>query len=187
MTLDIDKEKQVVTTKGGKVLCRKHQQDTPLLSPCTHEEADTRLMLHVADSVRNGLKKIMVRSVDTDVVVIAISIIHKVDLCEPWIAFGTGKSFRYISVHGIARQLGHAKSQGLLFFHAFTGCDQVSSFANRGKKTAWETWSVMDSGTETFEVLSAFTDQDTLIRLRPQIEWFVILLFDRRSECFEVD
>ena len=70
-------------------------------------------MLHVADSVRNGLKKIMVRSVDTDVVVIAISIIHKVDVSELWLAFGTGKSFRYISAHGIAQTIGRAKSQGL--------------------------------------------------------------------------
>ena len=73
------------------------------------------------------------------------------------------------------------------FFHAFIGCHQVSSFGNRGKKTAWETWSVMDNVTETFEALSAFTDQDTLTRLRPQLEWFVILLYDRSSECFEVD
>ena len=45
----------------------------------------------------------------------------------------------------------------------------------------------MDSVTETFEALSAFPDQDALIRLRPQIERFVILLYDRSSECFEVD
>ena len=40
------------------------------LSPCTHEEADTRLLLHAADCAQHGHKKIMLRTVDTDVVVL---------------------------------------------------------------------------------------------------------------------
>ena len=41
----------------------------------------------------------MIRTVDTDVVVIAISVIHKLDISSLWIAFGVGKNFRYIPVH----------------------------------------------------------------------------------------
>ena len=47
----------------------------------------------------------MIRTVDTDVVVIAISVKHKLDI-SIWIAFGVVKSFRYIPVHEIAVQLG---------------------------------------------------------------------------------
>lgn len=32
------------------------------------------------------------------------------------------------------------KSKSLLVFHAITGCDTVSAFAGRGKKTAWDTF-----------------------------------------------
>ena len=33
-------------------------------------------------------------------------------------------------------------------FHAFTGCDTVSSFDGRGKKTAWDTWMTFDDAEE---------------------------------------
>ena len=39
--------KQVIATYGQQVLCTP-SYDTSRLSPCTHEEADTRMMLHVA-------------------------------------------------------------------------------------------------------------------------------------------
>ena len=37
-----------------------------------HEEADTRIVLHVHDSLERGSRKIMIRTVDTDVIVILI-------------------------------------------------------------------------------------------------------------------
>ena len=30
----------------------------------------------------------------------------------------------------------------LPMFHAFTGCNTVSAYCGRGKKTAWNTWKV---------------------------------------------
>ena len=41
------------------------------LTKCTHEEADTRLFVHVADQVAHGFYRILIRSPDSDVVVIA--------------------------------------------------------------------------------------------------------------------
>ena len=43
----------------------------------------------------------MIRTVEIDVVAIAISVIHKLDISSLWIAFGVGKNFRYIPVHKI--------------------------------------------------------------------------------------
>ena len=41
------------------------------LEPCKHEEADTRIFLHIYDAaINSGLKKAMIGTVDTDVVVI---------------------------------------------------------------------------------------------------------------------
>ncbi|KAG1676399.1 Thymidine phosphorylase [Nymphon striatum] len=37
---------------------------------CDHEEADTRILVHILDALKNGTKSIFVRTVDTDVIVI---------------------------------------------------------------------------------------------------------------------
>ena len=84
----------------------------------------------------------MIRTVDTDVLVLAISIVARLENTEIWITFGTGKHLRYIPAHEIAKELGSEKSKALPMFHAFTGCDTVSSFAGKGKKTAFDTWKI---------------------------------------------
>ena len=45
----------------------------------------------------------------------------------------------------ICTALGHQKSLTLTMFHTFTGCDTVSSFSSKGKRSAWETWDVFPS------------------------------------------
>ena len=59
-----------------EVVCNFPSKDTSQISPCNHEEADTRIILHVKDAVQTGMRQIMIRTVDTDVVVIAMSIGH---------------------------------------------------------------------------------------------------------------
>ena len=129
----------------------------------------------------------MIRTVDTDVVVIAISVIHILDISSLWIAFGVGKNLRYIPVHKIAVQLGPYKSRALLFFHEFTGYDKVSSFCNHGKKIARETWSTYNEATNEFNLLSDEPREDCVKESVENIERFVFLLDDRSSECLPVD
>lgn len=59
---------------------------------------------------------------------------HRLPAVELWIAFGTGKSFRYLCINDMFSVLGPVRAESLLFFHAFTGCDTVSCFAGHGKK-----------------------------------------------------
>ena len=113
-------------------------QRTYDLSPCNHEEADTRLLLYTADVGKCGFKKVMLRTLDTDVV-LAITTFHDHGLSELWVAFGVRKHFQSVPVHLIPSSMGRQKSRALLAFHSFAGCEQTSSFANIGKKTAWET------------------------------------------------
>ena len=42
------------------------------------------------------------------------------------------------------RSIDEEKSQGLLAFHAFAGCDQTLPFAQFDKRTAWEALGAMD-------------------------------------------
>ena len=89
--------------------------------------------------------------VDADVVVLAVFVVQGLppedELC---LAFGTGKFFWYLAAHEITAELGPKKSRALPMFHAVTGCDTVSSFAGRGKKTAWTIWAVLPELTYAF-------------------------------------
>ena len=64
--------KHVFSTSDNFVLSRS-RGDLSAISPCTHEEADTRLLLHALDAGKEGFKTVMLRTVDTDVVVLAIT------------------------------------------------------------------------------------------------------------------
>ena len=56
------------------------------------------------------------------------------DVMELWTEFGSGQNQVYLLVDIICDVLGIEKYKGLLFFHAFTGCDQTSFLANCLKK-----------------------------------------------------
>ena len=77
-------------------------------------------------------KKITIKTVNTDVLILSISILHKLKdhLEELWIDFGIGKNRRFFPVHEIYQHRGGEKALALPFFHASTDCDQVS-FASK--------------------------------------------------------
>ena len=78
-------------------------------------------------------KKIIIRIADTDVVVLAFSVVKEIKVEELWVVFRTGKHFRYTAAHAIASSLGADKSRALPAFHAVTDCDTVSFFGWKGK------------------------------------------------------
>ncbi len=156
------------------------------IAPCSHEEADTRLFIHVADAVRKGHTKLLIRTVDTDVIALAVSVVHRLDLQELWIEFGTGKNHRYISINDISNAIGALKSSSIPFVHALTGCDTVSSFLGHGKKGAWDTWNSFPAVTPIFAELSSTPGRpnDESITI---LERFVILLYDKTSICTDIN
>ena len=64
-----------------------------------------------------------IRTVDTNVVVLAVTSAQRLDISELWVAFGAWKSFRFLATHEIARALGPDLCVALPMFNAFTGCD----------------------------------------------------------------
>lgn len=73
-------------------LPRRHQ-----LAPCSHEEADTRMFIHVKDCTRTGHSKIVVRTGDTDVVVLAVSHYHSFPTrTKLYVEFGMGNAYRSV-------------------------------------------------------------------------------------------
>ena len=53
------------------------RDETSSLAPSSHEEADTRMFLHAADAIQSSFTKIIVRSVDTDVLVLVEALVQK--------------------------------------------------------------------------------------------------------------
>ena len=174
-----------VTTKGERVISTS-TLDISALQPCTQEEADHRIMLHCAHAYQHGMKKIMVHATDTDVLVLTIATASVLEGCEIWLAFGHNKNFRYIAAHTIAAELGDDWCKGLLFMHAFSGCDTVSSFCGIGKKTVWDVWRSLPSLKILFGCLShtpeAITDD-----YMEEIERYVVLLYSRTSQLLTVN
>ena len=133
-----------------------HARDITVLTPCTHEEADTRMLLHVEHAVKQGYMKASILTIDTDIVVLEVAAAECLKIVEQWVPFR--KSFRFLAAPEIAPALGPDKCQWLPSFHAFTGCDTVSSFRGRIKKTAWDMWKACNEVTTTFCALGATPD-----------------------------
>ena len=119
------------------MLSAPRRGDKVQFEPRSHEEADTRLVFHLLDAAHASHEKIMIRTCDTDVVVIILSKLASIPMArEVWISFGERKHHRYIAAHTIAATLGPNKAPALTVFHAFTGSDTTSFFAGIGKRTA---------------------------------------------------
>jgi len=159
------------------------------LVPCSHEEADTRIFVHARHAVRHGSKAIMIKASVTDVLVIAVSVLPSLQqsgLQQLWVSFGQGNNLRWIPVHELCLAIRLAKTRQMLFFHAFTGCDVVSAFRGKGKKSAWLTWDAYTEVSDVFAKLSQYPltvdDEDLQI-----LEKFVVIMYDRSSTAEGVD
>ena len=108
---------------------------------CYHEEADTRMMFHLKHMIENGMQKICVKTVDSDVIVILVGLFYQIgaQVDDVWVEYGAGKYMQYISIRTIYNQLGESRAKALLFFHAFTGSDTTSAFRpQQGQKNSLE-------------------------------------------------
>ena len=129
---------QVIATKHENVLSNvRSEHAISLLQPCDHEEADTRIFLHVLHASQAGHSKIMIRSTDTDVLVIATHLFQQLAVEELWIAFGVAKNLKHIPIHELHYSLRPSLASGLTFLHAFSGCDSTSAFMGIGKTTVY--------------------------------------------------
>ena len=128
----------------------------------------------------------MLRTVESDVLVLAVSSVVLLENTELWVAFITGKYLRYIPAHDIATTLGREKARALPMFHPFTGCNTVSSFAGRVKKTAFDIWKSVNEVTAVLCTLStnswSFNDDFMCI-----LETYVVLLYNRTCTETTVD
>jgi hypothetical protein len=71
-----DSQKVVVVSKGDKAVSYGLVTNVNNISPCSHEEADTQMLLHhVSDIQKSGSAKIAICTVDSYIVVLAVSFV----------------------------------------------------------------------------------------------------------------
>lgn len=94
-----DARYQLLTMKGHIVFSNK-PTDLSDLQPCK-QEADARIQFHLNHAALQGHTKGYVRTVDSDIVVLAIHYMYldELGMTELWIGFGTGSAFKAIPIH----------------------------------------------------------------------------------------
>lgn len=121
-----------------------------------HYEADTRIILHVLSEAKQ-YKKILVRSVDTDILLLLLhyyTTSSTLNMCKLFIELGRSNTKRYISITDLSKKLGRNVCTSLLSMHALTGCDTTSAFYKIGKRTAFD---ILIKYIEAFKQLSTIT------------------------------
>ena len=102
--------------------------------------------------------------------------------------FGVGKHLKNLPAYDISHSIGEEKSPALLAFHAFTGCDQTSSFSHYGNKmTALGASGAFDDGTAAFQALSNVPTVDIVNEVMSILEQNFTILYDRTSICTKVN
>ena len=101
----------------------------------THEEADTRLVLH---AVHSQFHTVVVSSRDTDVLLLLVSHFQRTQCQHLWMKSGTSKKRRYIPIDAVFNKLPSGSASSLLAFHALTGCDTTSYIENHTKRSSWK-------------------------------------------------
>ena len=154
---------------------------------------DTCIIVHIKDSLERGDRCVMVRTVDTDVVVILIGQFYDLHKQNPnadiWVGFGIGKLFRYYHINTICEHLGRGKCRSLPPFHAFTGCDTTSSFFGKSKKSAWASWNSYPEATEAFLYITEhpYEPIDLTSSHFLTLERFTVILYHKVSTLLSVN
>ena len=75
-----------------------------------HEQADTRLFVHLKHAIQNDLiASASIHANDTDIVVLAIAFFHElfdIGLNELWVSFGRGRATVWFLIQNYAQNLG---------------------------------------------------------------------------------
>ena len=101
----------------------------------SHEEADTRLILHSCDAaVNEGYQRVVVIWRDTNMMLLLVHFLFRISK-EVWMISGTAKSIKCFPIHIATEKLTQPVRENFLSFHALTGCDTIYAFRGFGKKS----------------------------------------------------
>ena len=137
---DSTRDKIIVVAGGFEeptmVKTNSETLDTTALE-CTHEEADTRIIVHC---IHSSAETVVVSARDTDVLLLLLAHFSKMKCKQIWMKSGTFAKPQYIPVQKIWENIPLEDNvmETILPFHANTGCDSVSYLSGHTKETVWE-------------------------------------------------
>ena len=120
----------------------------------THEEADTRMILHAKHIAQYNYEAIVLSSMETDVRVLCLAFADRIQV-PIFQKCGTSSRVIYLDISKIAKSLGSNVCRALPSVHAFIGCDSVSAFAGKGKVSSLKLLKGNTTFQETFANLGA--------------------------------
>uniref|UniRef100_UPI00358E90E1 uncharacterized protein isoform X2 n=1 Tax=Myxine glutinosa TaxID=7769 RepID=UPI00358E90E1 len=157
ITEECPHDKELYVTSGTSVISRG---DCEPMMDCTHEEADTQIIVHLHHAVDREAEKILIRTADTDVVVLLVgqlpTLLHDHPDIDVWVAFG---------------------------------CDTNSCFLDKGKISAWKVWKSHPDVTGAFLhiVENPFQPVDVSSAHIQCLERFTVLMYDVTSNLVSVN
>ena len=170
---------------GQVVICvEKNRSFEALDLFSTHEEADTRLVLHATDiHLRKSHERVIIRCDDTDVLVILLFYCSKNML--PGLVYmhaGHGGQHtnreRFVPVHTLRCHLGDTMCQALPAMHTITGCDTTCSLFKIGKKTAFNK---LQQHAEKWPILATFGTSD-IRETAPAVREYALQLYGNKQK-----
>ena len=102
---------------------------------CTHEKADTRLLLHAEHASKNSYRSVIKVSEDTDVLALSLAFQSRI-ASSLYQKCRSQTRARFFDIATIRQAVGEELCNALPGIHSSTGCDTVSAFAGRGKVRA---------------------------------------------------
>lgn len=142
----------------------------------THEEADTRIVLHTHEASACGYDRVIVVARDTDVLILLVAFQHAFHDSEVWLKSGTARKPKFVAVHNI--KLAADIQENLLAFHALTGSDTTSQFSGIGKITAWKAFC---TGSNAKLLRKLGEEHLSSPEVRSSVEAFVVKLYKPSS------
>ena len=131
----LKQKSDIVFVTTNRNICLSNKQCFSHLDS-SHEEADTRLILHAVDATIRGSSEICINSPDTDVLVLALY--RYPMLCnDTYLLMGCGLKQKKVYLSPIYNALPQGIANALLGFHALSGCDYTGSFFGKSKQTCW--------------------------------------------------
>ena len=168
---------EIVTTYGKKFWSRNEGvREIGEWMDAVHEEADNRMLIHAKDMLDAGIKSIVIRTGDTDVIIIFLAYhlqFRQYSNSDIWIE-KPGKKF--ISLNNAYDDLGESFCLAVPFFYCFCGCDSTTSFFQKPSTQMFDFWmkySGQPELSEVFQQLSWQPSKEMIDRCLPIIEMFI--------------
>ena len=164
------------------------------MDDCDHEEADTRIVVHLKDALVKGYTYIQIVCADTDILIILLGIYHRLQsqhsIRDVVYEIPTSKKDAIkVGLAGLTKRLGQAKCQGLPFLHSLTGCDTTSAFKGLGKKKGYDIFNSYPAAVTAFGsfFINPFQNLTEEMEEFKTIQRFIILMYSKTSDHFRVN